>query len=93
MNNNWPQITRRRAIFGAVVATFLLWCLEPTAWLFYELHHLTGVGPIYYGYSLFRAGGYFFGGWPFHVPVSVLMGLLVALPWWQTLKYLFRRTQ
>lgn len=92
MNNNRPQLSRRRLIGGVAVAIFLLWCLEPTAWLFYELHHLTGIGPIYYGYSVFRAGGYFLGQSALHVPISLLLGLLVALPWWQGLKSLLGRS-
>ena len=93
MNNNRPQITRRLIIFGAAVAIFLLYCLEPTAWLFYELHHLTGIDPVYYGYSLFRAGGHFFGEWAYHVRASLLLGVLIALPWWQGLKFMFRRAR
>ena len=93
MNKNRLRITGRRLILGAVAAIFLIWCLEPTAWLFDELYHLTGVGPVYYGYSVFRAAGYFFGEWPYHVPASVLAGLLVALPWWQALKSIFRRAE
>lgn len=69
-----------------------LWVLlEPTAWLFYELHHLTGVGFIYYFYSAFKAVGYYFGTWDYQLAVCVLVGVLVALPWWQTLKSQWRR--
>lgn len=64
-------------LWGVGIALYLRFLLTPTAWLFYELHHLTGVDFIYWGYSGFRAAGYFFDIWPYQSLSCVLIGLLV----------------
>jgi hypothetical protein len=75
-----------RAIFwGAAVALFLQFGLEPTGWLFYELSHATGIDALYHGYSLFRGGGYMYHLWPWHLATSIAAGLVVGLcvAWWR----------
>lgn len=91
MGSKPPRLSLRRALIGLGVAIFLYALLEPVAWFFYELHHLTGVGFIYYFYSAFRAFGYYFGAWEYHGLTSVLIGVLSALPWWEAMKSQFRR--
>ncbi|MFT5485013.1 MAG: hypothetical protein ACI9GW_003683, partial [Halieaceae bacterium] len=52
-----------------------------TAVLFYELYHLTGIGPIYWGYSVFKAGGYYFGIWEYQLISCVLVSaLIIGIP-------------
>lgn len=82
-----PKLSVRRAVMGVAVAVFLYSLLEPTAWLFYELHHLTGVGFIYHFYSVFKAAGYYFGIWDYQWLVCLIAGVLTALPWWTFIKY------
>ena len=76
----------RRLLLGVSVSVYLLFLLEPTAWLFYELYHLSGIGVIYYFYSGFRTAGVYFGQWAYQWPVCLAIGVLTALPWWNYLK-------
>lgn len=71
----------RRLIVALSVALYLRFLLTPTAWLFYELHHLTGVDAIYWGYSLFKGLGYYLGVWPYHSLLCFAIALLIAVPW------------
>lgn len=87
MKNEPPRLRKSRVFTGVAVAIYLYALLEPTAWLFYELHHVTGVGFIYYFYSAFRAVGYYFGAFDYQWMVCLLAGLLAALPWWEFIKY------
>ena len=68
---------KKALLVALAVGLYLRFLLTPTAWLFYELYHLTGVDFIYWGYSGFRAGGYYFGIWPYQGVACVLIGLLV----------------
>jgi hypothetical protein len=71
-------LNNKKAFLIAIAVTlYLKFLLEPTAWIFYELYHLTGVEFIYWGYSGFRAGGYYFGIWPYQTLACVIVGLLV----------------
>lgn len=78
---------RKRLIIAVAVALYLRFLLPATAWLFYELYHLVGVDPVYWGYSLFKAAGYYFGQWPGQTAACLLVALLIATPW----RALFRR--
>ena len=69
----------RAVVWGAAVALFLQFGLEPTGWLFYELSHATGIDALYHGYSLFRGGGYIYQLWPWHLASSIAAGLVVGL--------------
>ena len=79
----------RAVIWGAAVALFLQFGLEPTGWLFYELSHATGIEALYQGYSLFRGGGYLYHLWPWHLATSIAAGLLVGLfvAWWRSRRH------
>ena len=80
------EIRVPRLLAGLGVAVYLYALLGATATLFYELHHLTGVGFIYYGYSVFKAASFYFGEWHYQWLACLLAGLLVALPWWRYLR-------
>ena len=69
----------RAIIWGSAVTLFLQFGLEPMGWLFYELSHATGIDGFYYGYTLFRGGGYMFQLWPWHLAASLAAGALVAM--------------
>lgn len=70
-------MSRRSVIWGAVIALWLYFLLPATAVLFYELYHLTGIEFVYWGYSAFKAGGYYFGIWPYKLLVCLLVGMAV----------------
>lgn len=72
---------RKRLIIAVAVALYLRFLLPATAWLFYELYHLVGIGPVYWGYSLFKAAGYYFGQWPGQTAACLVVALLIAIPW------------
>jgi hypothetical protein len=61
---------------------YLKFLLEPTGWLFYELHHLTGIDAIYWGYTIFRGGGYFFNNWDYQSLACVTVSLVILLVAW-----------
>lgn len=92
MNKNKFELSHSRLIAGIFLAVFLLFLLEPTAVAFYELYHLTGVNLSYNFYQGFKAIAYYYGVWDYRVPVSLLLGSLVAVPWFRLLRQSFRRT-
>ena len=74
-------------IWGLLVGLYLRFGLEPTGWLFYEASHGLGVDALYWGYSIFRGGGYAFGLWPYQSVACLAAGaVLAALVWWRTSK-------
>lgn len=70
-------MSKRGMIWGLALALWLYFLLPATAVMFYELYHLTGVDAIYWGYSAFKAAGYYFGIWPYKLLVCALAGLAV----------------
>lgn len=81
----------RRLLIAIGVALYLKFLLLPTAVAFYELHHLTGVDGIYWGYSLFKAAGYYFGVWPYQTAVCIAVAVLIAMPWRRAARLVKRR--
>lgn len=69
----------KAALWGLVVAAFLRYGLEPTGWLFYEASFALNIDWLYWGYTVFRGGGYLFGLWPFQAIACAAAGLLVGL--------------
>ena len=69
----------KRWLVGAGVGVYLYALLPATAVLFYELYHLTGVEPLYWGYGAFKAAGYYFGVWPYRLAVCVGVAAAIAL--------------
>lgn len=72
-------VTRKRLIIAIAVGLYLYFLLPATAVLFYELYHLTGIGPVYWGYSAFKAGGYYFGVWQYQLLTCVLVSATIVL--------------
>jgi hypothetical protein len=71
--------TLQALCWGPAVTLYLRFGLEATGWLFYEASHALGVDWLYWGYSIFRAGGYAFSLWSLQTPVCVVLGAVVAL--------------
>lgn len=70
--------SKRRWLIAVVVALYLYFLLPVTATMFYELYHLTHIGPIYWGYSGFKAAGYYFGTYEYRLLASGLAGIALA---------------
>jgi hypothetical protein len=66
---------KKALVVSVAVGLYLKYLLIPTGVLFYELYHATGVGFIYWGYSIFKAAGYFFGVWQYQTLACVLVTL------------------
>ena len=74
-------ISLRGIIIAVAVALYLYFLLPATAVLFYELYHLTHIGAVYWGYSGFKAAGYYLGVYEYRLLVCVLVGMAaVAIP-------------
>ena len=84
-------VSPRRLVGGALLAAYLYVGLGASAVMFYELYHLINVEFVYYFYSAFKAASYYLPRWPLYPLVCVVLGLLVALPWWNFLKGRFGR--
>jgi glycerol-3-phosphate acyltransferase PlsY len=72
-------ITLRRLLIAIAVALYLYFLLPATATLFYELYHLTHFGPIYWGYSGFKAAGYYLGIYEYRLLVCVLAAVTLFI--------------
>lgn len=71
----------KRWIIAVTVALYLYFLLPATAGMFYELYHLTHIDPMYWGYSGFKAAGYYFGIYEYRLPVCVgVAAAIVLLP-------------
>lgn len=75
------MISTKRCIVAVCVAAYLYFLLPATATVFFELYHLTDIGPIYWGYSAFKAAGYYFGVSPYQLPVCLgIAAAIIFLP-------------
>ena len=73
--------SKRRWIIAISVALYLYFLLPATAAMFYELYHLTHIGPLYWGYGGFKAAGYYFGIYEYRLPVCLLVAAaIVCIP-------------
>jgi hypothetical protein len=72
-------IPLRRGLIAIAVAIYLYFFLPATATLFYELYHLTHIDAVYWGYSGFKAAGYYFGIYEYRLPVCALVALTIAI--------------
>lgn len=70
--------SKRTLIIALVVAIYLYFLLPATAVMFYELYHLTEIGPVYWGYSIFKAAGYYFGVWEYKLIACIAVGAAIA---------------
>jgi hypothetical protein len=71
--------TAKRLVIATAVGLYLYFLLPATAVLFYELYHLTGIDAIYWGYSAFKAGGYYFGTWQYQLFTCVIVSAAILL--------------
>ncbi len=55
----------RRWLLALGIGLYLYFLLPATAVLFYELYHLTHIDAVYWGYSGFKAAGYYLGVWEY----------------------------
>ena len=62
-------------LISIFVGLYLKYLLIPTGVLFYELHHATGIDFVYWGYSVFKAAGYYFGAWQYQTLTCALLSL------------------
>lgn len=69
----------RASLWGLVVAVYLRFGLEPTGWAFYEASHALHIDSLYWGYTVFRGGGYAFSLWQYQTLACIGAGVLVAL--------------
>ena len=78
--NDMPGSTRRWVI-AISVALYLYFLMPATASVFYELYHWTNIGPLYWGYSGFKAAGYYLGAYEYRLPVCLLAAAaIVCIP-------------
>ena len=73
------QTFKRSWIIAIAVALYLYFLLPATAQFFYELYHLTNIGAIYWGYSGFKAAGYYFGIYEYRFAVCLLVAAAIII--------------
>ncbi|MBP6682137.1 MAG: hypothetical protein KA159_02405 [Halioglobus sp.] len=74
-------MSKRRWIIAIAAALYLYFLLPATASLFYELYHLTHIGPLYWGYSGLKAAGYYFGVYEYRLAVCLLVAAgIIVIP-------------
>jgi hypothetical protein len=71
--------SKRRWIIAVAAALYLYFLLPATADMFFALYHLTHLGPIYWGYSGFKAAGYYFGIYEYRLPVCLLLAVTIIV--------------
>jgi hypothetical protein len=72
-------ISIRRWMIAFAVALYLYLLLPATADLFYELYHLTHIGPVYWLYSGFKAAGYYLGVYEYRVLACLLLAAPIVI--------------
>jgi len=74
-------ISKRRWIIAIAAGLYLYFLLPATASMFYDLYHLTHLDPIYWGYSGFKAAGYYFGVYEHRLLACMLVAAaIIAIP-------------
>jgi len=69
----------RRWIIAVAAALYFYFLLPATADMFFALYHLTHLGPIYWGYSGFKAAGYYFGIYEYRLLVCLLLAVAIIV--------------
>jgi len=69
----------RRWFIAIAIALYLYFLLPATADLLFSLYHLTDFGPIYWGYSGFKAAGYYFGAYEHKLLACLLIAAAIIL--------------
>lgn len=72
-------IPKSRLIIAALAALYLYFLLPATADVFYELYHLTKIDPIYWGYSGFKAAGYYLGVYEYRLLVCLSVAAAIII--------------
>lgn len=72
-------INTRRWVIALALALYLYYLLPATADLFFSLYHMTHIGAIYWGYSGFKAAGYYFGTYEHKLLVCALVAAAIIL--------------
>lgn len=72
-------VSKQRLIIALSVGLYLYFLLPATAVLFYELYHLTGIDPVYWVYSAFKIGGYYFGVWQYQLLTCILVSVAIIV--------------
>ncbi|MCB1703422.1 MAG: hypothetical protein KDI17_01100 [Halioglobus sp.] len=72
-------ISTRQWLVATGIALYLYFALPATAVLFYELYHLTKIDAIYWGYSGFKAAGYYLGVYEYRLLVCLGIPAAVIL--------------
>ena len=72
-------VPKRRWIIAVAAALYLYFLLPATAVMFYELYHLTHIGPIYWGYSGFKAAGYYLGRFEYRLLVCLSVAAAILI--------------
>lgn len=72
-------ISIKAVLWGLVVALYLRFGLEPTAWLFYEASFAVNIDALYLGYQGFRGVNYLLAQNAMLTPVCIVAGLVIAV--------------
>jgi len=76
---NWFNKHKKILLISVLIGTYLKFGLLPTATVFYELHHFTGLDFVYILYSIFKAVGYYLSVWPMHTAVCIMTASIIFL--------------
>ncbi len=75
------HISKRRWMTAIALALYLYFLLPATADMFFALYHLTQIGPLYWGYSGFKAAGYYFGIYEYRLLACLLLAAsIIVIP-------------
>lgn len=66
-------------LIALAVALYLYFLLPATANLLFSLYHMTHIGAIYWGYSGFKAAGYYFGAYEHKLLACLLVAAAIIL--------------
>jgi glycerol-3-phosphate acyltransferase PlsY len=72
-------IAKRRWIIALAAALYLYFLLPATADMFFALYHLTHIGPLYWGYSGFKAAAYYFGIYEYRLLACLLLAAAIIV--------------
>jgi hypothetical protein len=76
---NAMTVPKRRLLFALAAAAYLYFLLPATATMFFELYHLTHIDAIYWGYSGFKAAGYYLGAYQYRLLVCVAVAAAIIV--------------
>ncbi len=75
----WFIKHKKSLIISVLIGAYLKFGLLPTATVFYELHHFTGIDFVYVLYAVFKAVGYYFSVWPMQTAACITIATLIFL--------------